>query len=148
MPGRTYGDIENGEVHDLGSFKATESEMIRFAEQYDPAPFHVDPDAASDSIYGGIIASGWYTASACMRLVVDEFFSDTRSMGSFGLDELRWPTSVRPGDSISVQIAVVEKTESTSRTDRGYVENEVTGTNQNGEDVVFWRATNIIGRKE
>lgn len=146
MTVRTFDDIDIGESHDVGSFEATESEMRSFAERYDPAPFHVDPEAAADSMYDGIIASGWYTASACMRLLVDGFFSDTISMGSFGIDELRWPTPVRPGDTISVQIDVVDKTPSSSRDDRGYIDNEVTGTNQDGEDVIYWRATNIIGR--
>ena len=146
MSQRTFDDIESGECHYLGSFEATEAEMLRFAERYDPASYHVDPDAAEDSIYGGLIASGWYTASACMELVADEFLSNTRNMGSFGLDELRWPTPVRPGDTISVQIEIVDLTPSTCRSDRGYVVIEVTGTNQDGETVIFWRATNIFGR--
>lgn len=147
MTTRTFEDIDDGEVHGVGSFEATEAEMREFAERYDPAPFHVDPDAAADSMYGGIIASGWYTASACMRLLVEGFFSDARSMGSFGIEELRWPTPVRPGDTIDVEIAVVDKTPSSSRDDRGYIENVVTGTNQDGEEVISWRATNIIGRQ-
>lgn len=148
MTKRTYEDIEVGAVHDVGSFVATEEEIRRFAERYDPQPIHVDPEAAAESMYGGLIASGWYTASACMRLIVDEFFNHTVSMGSFGIEELRWRTPVRPGDTVSVRFAVVDKTESTSREDRGYVENEVTASNQDDEEVVYWRATNIIGRRE
>lgn len=148
MSKRTYEDIDVGAVHEVGSFEATESEMRRFAERYDPQPFHVDPDAATNSMYGGLIASGWYTASACMRLLVDEFFNNTVSMGSFGLDELRWRSPVRPGDTVSVKMEILDKSGSTSRPDRGYVKNEVTATNQDGEEVIFWRATNIIGRRE
>lgn len=144
----TFEDIEVGAVHEVGSFEATEEEMRRFGERYDPQPIHVDPEAAAESMYGGLIASGWYTASACMRLLVDEFFNRTVSMGSFGIDELRWRTPVRPGDTVSVSIEVVDKTASSSREDRGYVENAVTGTNGDGEEVVYWRATNIIGRRE
>ncbi|WP_435064415.1 MaoC family dehydratase [Halobaculum sp. EA56] len=147
MTKRTFEDIEEGAVHDVGSFVAREEEMLAFAERYDPQPIHVDPEAAADSVFGGIIASGWYTASCCMRLAVDGFFNDTVSMGSFGMDELRWRTPVRPGDEIDVEFAVVDKTASESRDDRGYVDNEITATNQDGDEVVFWRATNIFGRR-
>ena len=148
MTKRTFEDIEVGAVHKVGRFEATKSEMLQFAERYDPQPFHVDPDAATDSMYGGLIASGWYTASCCMRLVVDGFFNDTVSMGAFGLDELRWLAPVRPGDTVDVQFEVVDKTASTSRDDRGYVTNEVTATKGDGEEVLFWQATNIFGRRE
>lgn len=148
MTKKTYEDIEEGAVHDVGSFVANEAEIRSFAERYDPQPIHVDPDAAADSIFGGIIASGWYTASACMRLLVDEFFSETVSMGSFGMDELRWRTPVRPGDTVSAELEIVEKIDSTSRDDRGYIKVDVTATNQDGDEVVYWRATNIIGRRD
>ncbi|QLG63890.1 MaoC family dehydratase [Halorarum salinum] len=145
---RTFEDIEVGAVHDVGSFEATEAEIGSFAERFDPQPIHVDPASAAESMYDGLIASGWYTASASMRLLVDGFFSDTVSMGSFGVEELRWRTPVRPGDVVSVELEVLDKTESSSREDRGYVENEVRGHNEDGEEVVYWRATNIIGRRE
>lgn len=148
MTRQTFDDLEEGTVLDVGSFEATEAEMRSYAERYDPQPIHVDPEAAEESVFGGLIASGWYTASCCMRLVVDEFFNDTVSMGSFGLDELRWRTPLRPGDVVDVEFTIVEKTESDSRDDRGYVVNEVTATNQDGEEVVYWRATNIIGRRQ
>lgn len=147
MTQRTYEDIETGTVYDIGSFVATEEEMQTFAERYDPQPIHTDPEAAADSIFGGLIASGWYTASCCMRLLVDEFLSDTVSMGSFGMDELRWRTPVRPGDTVSVEMEIADKTASSSRDDRGYVELDVTATNQDGDEVVYWRSTNIVGRE-
>ncbi|UIP01512.1 MaoC family dehydratase (plasmid) [Halobaculum sp. CBA1158] len=148
MTKRTFEDIEEGAVHDLGSFRAEEAEMRAFAERYDPQPIHVDPEAAADSIFGGIIASGWYTASCCMRLLVDGFFNDTVSMGAFGMEELRWKTPVRAGDTVAVELAIAKKTQSDSRDDRGYVDVDVTATNQDGEEVVYWRATNIIGTRQ
>ena len=147
MSKRTFEEIEEGAVHDVGSFEATEAEMLAFAERYDPQPIHVDPEAAAESIFGGLIASGWYTASGCMRLLVDGFFNDTVSMGAFGMDELRWRTPVRPGDTVGVELEVVEKTASESRDDRGYVDVDVRATNQDDEEVVRWSATNIIGRR-
>lgn len=142
-----YEDIDVDDVHDLGRYRVTEDELIGFAEQYDPQPIHTDESTARDSIYGGIIASGWYTASVCMRLLVDGLLNDAASMGAFGLDELRWSTPVRAGDTISARTTITDKRESESRNDRGYVQNELIAHNQNGEEVIFWRATNIFGTR-
>lgn len=139
-----YEDIDIGDVRALGQYTADRAELIQFAERYDPQPIHIDPEAAADSIYGGIIASGWHTSSACMALLVNGFLNDTVSLGSFGLDELRWRTPVRPGDTVSVTHRLTDKRESTTRDDRGYIENEIEATNEDGEEVVFWRATNIF----
>ncbi|MFC7203253.1 MaoC family dehydratase [Haloferax namakaokahaiae] len=143
---RCYEDIQVGEVHDLGSYEADRAELLAFAERYDPQPIHIDPDVAAETMYGGIIASGWHTASSCMRLLVDEFLSETETLGSFGLDELRWRTPVYPGDEITVEVRILEKTESTSRADRGYITSETEAKNQDGDEVVYWRATNIFLR--
>ena len=142
-----YEDIEVGEVRELGSYCMAKDEIMEFAEQYDPQPIHTNEAAACDSIHGGIIASGWYTASVCMRLLVSGFLNDTMSMGSFGLDELRWSTPVRPGDTISARNEIIDKRESSSRNDRGYIQNELVAHTQNNEEVVFWRATNIFGKR-
>ena len=142
-----FEDLDAGTVYDVGGFTADRAEMIAFAERYDPQPIHTDPDAAAESIFGGIIASGWYTAACCMRLLVDEFFNTAISMGSFGMDELRWDTPVRPGDSITVEMAIVDTASSESRDDRGYITVDVTATTQRGEEVVYWQATNIIGTR-
>jgi acyl dehydratase len=142
-----YEDIGVGEVRDLGSYTASKEELLQFAERYDPQPIHVDEDAAAETMYGELIASGWHTASACMRLLVDGFLNDTVSLGSFGLDELRWRVPVRPGDTVTVTHEITGKTESTTRDDRGYIENEIEAMNQNGEEVIFWRATNIFLRE-
>lgn len=142
-----YEDIDVGDTRDLGSYRVTEDEFTAFAEQYDPQSIHLDEAAARDSVYDGVIASGWYTASVCMRLLVDGFLNEAASMGSFGLDELRWSTPVRAGDTISARNEITDKRASESRNDRGYVQNELIAHNQDGEEVVFWRATNIFGKK-
>jgi acyl dehydratase len=144
---RYYEDITVGETAALGSHEVAKADLIEFAERYDPQPFHVDEEAAADSVFGGLIASGWYSASVCMRLLVDGYLSATESMGAFGLDELRWPTPVRPGDVIEAEVEILDKRPSGSRDDRGYVQNRVVGRNGDGDTVVEWRATNIVGRR-
>jgi acyl dehydratase len=142
-----YEDVAEGDVRDLGRATVTESDIVEFAEQYDPQPFHVDPEAATGSPYGGLIASGWHTACLSMRLLAENFLNDAVSYGAFGLDELRWRNPVRPGDTIRVEHRVVSKRPSSSRDDRGYVENEVVG-HVGDDEVVYWRATNIFGRRD
>lgn len=146
MP-RYFEDVEMGESHDLGAYTADREEMIAFARQYDPQPIHVDPEVAAETIYGGLIASGWHTAGSCMRLLVDGFLDDTASIGSFGLDELRWATPVRPGDTVRATLDVEETRESTSYDDRGYATLEVTAETDEGDEVIFWRSTNIFLRR-
>ncbi|WP_280537079.1 MaoC family dehydratase [Halopenitus sp. POP-27] len=142
-----FEDLENGAERDLGTYTVPRSEMVEFARQYDPQPIHVDEAVAEETIYDGLIASGWYTAGVCMRLLVDGFLNETASIGSFGLEELRWRTPVRAGDTIHAYHRIAEKTPSSSRDDRGYIENEVRAENDDGEEVVFWQATNIFARK-
>lgn len=148
MPDIYFEDFEEGAMYDLGSYTVPREEMVTFAERYDPQPIHTDGDAAAESMYGGLIASGWYTASVCMRLVVDSLFADAASMGSFGLDELRWHAPVRADDTISASLEVLETRPSGSHADRGYVRNRVVATNQADTDVLHWVASNIFGRRD
>jgi len=94
----------DGESH--GTYEVTEAEILEFAERYDPQWFHTDPDRAADSIYGDLIASGWHTASMSMRLFVDGFLSETATLGAKGLDHLRWPKPVVPGDELTVHSTI------------------------------------------
>jgi acyl dehydratase len=142
-----YEDIEVDEVRDLGCTTVTESDIVTFAEQFDPQPFHVDPDAAAESPFGGLIASGWHTACLSMRHLVETLLLDSASYGGVGLDELRWRNPVRPGDTVHFEHRVVSKRRSSSRDDRGYVESEVTGR-VDGDEVIYWRATSIFGRRD
>jgi acyl dehydratase len=141
---RYFEDIDAGETHDLGSYTADRAELIEFARRYDPQLIHTDPDAAKQTMFGGLIASGWHTAGSCMALLAEGFLNDTASVGSFGLEELRWRTPVRPGDTISVAVEIPETHASESRDDRGYVDVELAAENGDGDEVCYWDSTNII----
>jgi acyl dehydratase len=114
-----FEDIAVGDTDEFGTYEVTEAEVVEFAGQYDPQPFHTDPEAAAETIYGGLIASGWHTCAMTMRLLVDGHFADSAAMGARGVEELRFPRPVRPGDSLSVRTEVLEK--SVDSADRGTV---------------------------
>jgi acyl dehydratase len=105
----TYEEVTLGEVREFGEYEVTRAGIIEFAEQFDPQAFHVDEDAARESIFGGLVASGWHTASMTMRIIVDNYLSETGAVGSPGVDELRWPAPVRPGDVLRVRSEPVDR---------------------------------------
>ncbi len=142
-----FEDFFPGQEIALGSRTVSEEEIIAFAKQFDPQPFHVDHDAAAASIFGGVIASGWHTCSMMMRLVVDNLMSESSSMGSPGLDGVRWLLPVRAGDTISVSYLTTKVKPSTSRTDRGVVWSKWTATNQLGQDVCTIEGMGMFGRR-
>lgn len=131
-----FEDFEIGDQRELGTYTVTEEEIIEFATQYDPQPFHVDPAAAEDSIFGGLIASGWHTGSICMRLLVDGLLSDVASMGARGVDDFRWHHPVRPGDQLTGYGEVVDRRASESDPRRGYVDYRSALDNQDGDTVL------------
>src|SRR3569832_1595501 len=94
-----FEDFAVGATIEVGSRQVSEQEIIDFAKQFDPQPFHIDRQAAADSIYGGIIASGWHTCSMMMKLMGVNLLHDAASLGSPGLDEIRWSKPVRGGDT-------------------------------------------------
>jgi acyl dehydratase len=145
---RYFEDYIPGAVHEFGSIVAEESEMIAFARRFDPQPFHVDPEAAKKSIFGGLIASGWYTSALMMRLYVDHYLSHVASLSSPGVDQLRWLKPVRPGDVISLRITITETKRSRSKPDRGIVHSYVEALNQNNETVMSLKAVNLLGCRE
>ena len=147
MPSLYFEDVEEGEVRELGSFTLSREEIVEFAEQFDPQPIHTDPAAAEASVFGGLIASGWHTASSCMRLIVDGLLADAASMGAIGIDELRWSAPVRPGDTIEVRNEILETRESGSRDDRGYVRNRTVGVNREGDEVISMVGINVLGKR-
>ena len=122
---RYFEDYVEGSVHETGEIVADETEMIAFAARFDPQPFHTDPVAAKKSIYGGLIASGWYSAGLMMRLFVDHYLSHVASLGSPGVDQLRWLKPVRPGDRMSLKITISQTKRSKSKPDRGLVHSYV-----------------------
>ncbi|CAN5443025.1 MaoC family dehydratase [soil metagenome] len=142
-----FEDFEVGMTIEVGSRTVTEEEIIAFATQFDPQPFHVDPEAASRSIYGGIIASGWHTCSTIMRLIVDGFMRDSSSMGSPGVDEIRWLKPVRGGDTLTVSTRVLQVIPSTSKPDRGVVYTVWQASNQRGELVATIKGMGMFLRR-
>ena len=145
---RFFEDFRPGEVLEFGDYLVTEEEIVEFARRYDPQPFHVDPKAAEQSIYGGLIASGWMTGSIVMRLLVDHFISPLSSMGSPGVEEIRWTKPVRPGDRLKLRVTVVETRRSQSKPDRGIVQVQEEAINQDGETVMSIRGTGLYKCRE
>lgn len=125
----------------------SQSDIIEFARQYDPQPMHLDPNAASFTIYGGLIASGWHTGALFMGLLVRNLIAQTTSMGSPGMEDLRWPAPVRPGDTLSGRIEVLETRASISRPNMGIVRWRGELRNQEGKLVMSAIGTNFFGRK-
>jgi acyl dehydratase len=144
---RYWDDIKEGEVVELGSQTMEKDRMIAFAREFDPQSFHTDEKAAEASIWGGLIASGWLTGSVLMRLFYDGFLMDTASMGSPGIDELRWLKPVRPGDTLSARLTVLETSASRSKPDRGIVRSLMEVLNQHGEVVMTTKGVNFFRRR-
>ncbi len=148
MGGRYFEDFRVGEVIELGSRRVSAEEIIAFAREFDPQPFHIDAEAARHSVFGGLVASGWHTASLFMRLVVDGYIGKVASsMGSPGVDKVEWLKPVRPGDRLSGRITVVEKLPSRSRADRVTIKTLGEMLNQRGEVVMTVRGIGFIGRR-
>jgi acyl dehydratase len=142
-----WEDFQVGERIEMGRHTFEEAEIIAFARQFDPQPFHVDPVAAQGGFFGGLIASGWHTCAVGMRLTVDSHVNATRSLGSPGLDNIRWHKPVRPGDTISYSRVVLESRASGSRPDAGLVKSRWEAVNQNGELVMSMEGWGMFGRR-
>jgi acyl dehydratase len=141
---RYFEDYVAGSVHEFGSIAVEEEEIIAFASRYDPQIFHIDPGAAKKTVFGGLVASGLHTLVLMMRLLADHYVSHVASLGSPGLDELRWLKPVRPGDKLSVRVNIVETRRSQSKPDRGIVRSFVEVLNQNREVVMGVKGANIV----
>jgi acyl dehydratase len=139
-----FEDYVPGFTVECGTFTISETEIVEFARQYDPQPFHIDSAAAKDGPFGGLIASGWHTTSMMMRLLVARWLSPESSLGAAGVDELRWPRPVRPGDTLHVRATVLESRRSASKPDRGVVKSLVEVTNQDGDLALTVTATNFV----
>jgi acyl dehydratase len=145
---RYLEDYVPGSVYEFGSILVEEKEIIDFALRYDPQVFHVDPAAAENTVFGGLIASGWHTAALAMRLLVDHFISSIACLGSPGTDEVRWLKPVRPGDTLSLRVTVLETRPFQSRADRGLVRSFVEVLNQDREVVMTRIALSIFLSRE
>lgn len=144
---RYWEDIKEGEVVELGSRTLDKERMVAFAREFDPQPFHTDEKAAEASIWGGLIASGWLTGSVLMRIFYDGYLKDTAGLGSPGIDELRWLKPVRPGDTLTVRLTVLEAAASRSKPDRGIVRSLMEVLNQHGEIVMTTKGVNFVSRR-
>ena len=131
-----WEDLSVGETRDLGSLSPTAEEIVAFASQWDPQPFHLDPEAAKDSVFGALCASGWHTCAMAMRLVVANFLHDTSSLGSPGLESLKWLKPVFPGDTLTLKHTITEKRVMGKRPDVGLVRTIWEMVNQHGEPVL------------
>ncbi len=147
MPEHYFEDFAPGQVYELGSTTVTEEEIVAFARRWDPQPFHVDPEAAAASVFGGLIASGWHTGAMWMRLYVDSLLDGAASMGSPGIEELRWLAPVRPGDTLHARLTVVEATPSERRPDRGTIRSRAEMVNQEGVTVMAMVARGHFARR-
>ncbi|CAD6554170.1 MaoC family dehydratase [Paraburkholderia sabiae] len=143
--GLSYEDMEVGTTYEVGSHTFTRNEVVQFAEQFDPQPFHVSDAGAAASPYGTLIASGWHTCSVMMGMLVRNSLAGSTSMGSPGIDDLRWLKPVRVGDTIRMTNSVLDKRVSASKPDRGIVSTEWRGFNQHGELVITVRSRAIFG---
>jgi acyl dehydratase len=147
METRYLEDFHPGETIELGSRQVDRDEIIEFARKYDPQPFHVDEEAGRRSIYGGLIASGWHTVAMFMRLLVDTVASRSASMGSPGIDEIRFLKPVRPGDTIRARMVVLEVVPSRSKPDRGHLRASYEVFNQHGDPVMTMIGRGMYGRR-
>jgi acyl dehydratase len=147
MTERYFDDFAVGERFLTRGVTLTESLIIDFAMTYDPQPFHVDVEAARQSNYGGLIASGFHTLALGFRLVLETGIFRSASMGSPGFDELRWLKPVRPGDTLRVEFEVMEKTPSRSKPDRGILRMAYRIKNQKDETVLTFLAMQLLKRK-
>lgn len=144
---RYFEDFHIGDTFELGRISATQEEIIVFARQFDPQSFHTDPERAKDSFFGELIASGWHTVSLFMRLLVDGLINDTISMGSPGVDEVRWQRPVRPDEVLHGSFTVLDGKISKSRANLGIIRSRCELRNDAGEIVMSLVGTHFVGRR-
>jgi hypothetical protein len=142
-----WEDFAVGQVRDLGTISPTREEIITFASQFDPQPFHLDEEAAKASVFGGLCASGWHTCSMAMRLMVTNFLQDTSSLGSPGLENIQWRKPVFPGDVLRLQSTVLEVKPMSKRADVGMTRNHWEMFNQHGDKVLNMEGWGMFRRR-
>ena len=141
---RWFEDYVPQVVYECGSTTLDAEQIIAFAQTFDPQPFHIDQALADRSVFRGLIASGWHTASVTMRLLVDNFLSEASSLGSPGIDELRWLAPVRPDQNLKVRVTVLSSRRSKSKPDRGFVRSRIETLDSKDEPVMRFIATTIV----
>ena len=144
---RYFEDFAAGQEYRLGQHTVTRQEIVAFAAEYDPQPFHLDEAAASDTLLGGLAASGWHTCALFMRMVALGWLNDSASMGSPGIDSLKWKRPVRPGDVLSGRTIVLGTRVSQSRPDRGFLSVRHEVVNGRQEPVMLVEHSIMIQRR-
>jgi acyl dehydratase len=144
---RFLDDFSVGETFSTGGITFTESNIIDFAMSFDPQAFHLDVQAASESVYEGLIASGFHTISVCFRLFIQTGTLAQCSMGSPGIDDLKWLAPVRPGDTLRTEVEVIEVRPSSRRPDRGVLRLQYAAINQNDETVSTFIVNHLAKRR-
>jgi acyl dehydratase len=147
MPGPYLEDYQKGEVLRAGGVTVTEAHIIRYALEYDPQPIHLDRAAAEQSMYGGLIASGWQVGAIGFRMLIQAGLLGEGSVGSPGIDELRWLLPVRPGDTLYAEAEITDARPSSSKPDRGVVLVAYRILNQRGEVVMSFRGIQLVRRR-
>lgn len=140
-------DYAVGQTYMTGRHRIDKDQIIAFAKQYDPQPYHLDEEAARKSPFRGLAASGWHTAALTMRLMVDGGFKPAGGILGVGFDDLKWPRPVRPGDELRVRSEVLDVMPSKSRPDRGLIKVQNTTLNQNDEAVQIFTAKLLVPRR-
>ena len=142
IPQRYFEDFQPGMTFAFGDYLMTEDEIIAFGKAYDPQPYHISRDPGPGKASGELIASGWHTCAATMRLIADNFVPESTVLPAGGVDNLRWPRPVRPGDRLRVRLTIGELRPSKTKPDRGIVNINVEALNQNDELVMT--ATHVV----
>ena len=137
-----------GDVRDLGTITPTREEIIAFASQFDPQPFHLDDEAAQASVFGALCASGWHTCSMAMRLMVTNFLHQAASLGSPGLENIKWLKPVLPGDTLRLEHSIIETRPMSKRPDVGLVRTEWNMFNQHGDKVLHMEGWGMFRRRQ
>ncbi|MEQ8232328.1 MAG: MaoC family dehydratase [Gammaproteobacteria bacterium] len=145
---RWFEDYVPGAVHEFGRYVVGEDELLDFARRYDPQPFHIDEEAAAQTQYGGLITSGWHTCAMMMRMLVDHYISSVASLGSPGVDEVRWLRPVRPGDVLRVRVSVLDARVSRSKPDRGLVHSAIEVLDHDDNVVMTMKTLGFFLRRE
>jgi len=143
-----FEDFHVGQVLEFGSRTVSKDEILAFAADFDPQPFHLDEAAAADSVLGGLSASGWHTCAMTMRMMCDAYLLDSTSQGSPGLENIRWLRPVRPGDTLHVRMTILETRVSKSRPHIGLVRSSWEVFNQHDEIVLQMEGWGMFGRRD
>ena len=142
-----WEDVAVGQVRDLGTITPTREDIIAFAQQFDPQPFHLDDEAAKASVFGALSASGWHTCAMAMRLMVTNFLCETSSLGSPGLENIKWLKPVYPGDTLRLQSTMLETKPMSKRPDVGMTRNLWEMFNQHGDKVLHMDGWGMFRRR-